>query len=245
MADQLLIGVTGPSRGCKWAWLAINWRLRRLGVAARYLSPQSGYPAEQFDGFIVSGGNDIDPAIYGGDVSLSPSVDPLRDEYELKILDEADARSLPVLGICRGMQLMNVHAEGSLIGDLKPLRKLTSNRATLLPRKKITVQRPSLLHQWLGSDTAYVNSLHHQAVATVGNGFRVSSRDRDGVIQSIEKTDGATQLGVQWHPEYLPQRPEQRQLLRCFVGECRDHWIARRAGGAGSQQRANPPAVVA
>lgn len=239
MADKLLIGVTGPSRGFKWAWLAIRWQLCRLGVAARYLAPRTGYPDGDFDGFIVSGGNDIDPAIYGGDVSSSPSVDILRDQYELKILDKADRQSLPVLGICRGMQLMNVHARGSLLGDLKPFRKLTSNRGTLLPRKRIHVRPDSLLHRWLGRLRPRVNSLHHQAVDTVGEGFSVSSHDRDGVIQSIEISDGPVRLGVQWHPEYLPQRPEQRRLFERFASACRKLRLARRVGVSAARERSD------
>lgn len=228
MAAKLLIGVTGPSRGIRWAWRAIRWRLRQLGVAARYLTPRTGYPAGEYDGFIISGGSDIDPAIYGGDVSRAPSIDPQRDQYELEILDEADRRVLPVLGICRGMQLMNVHAQGSLISDLKPFRKLTSNRGTLLPRKRIEVRRNSILHRWLGRLRPQVNSLHHQAVDTVGDRFIVSSHDRDGIVQSIESTQGPLRVGVQWHPEYLPQRPEQRRLFRRFVDACRKMRIAKR-----------------
>lgn len=229
MADhRLLIGVTGPGRGFRWAWYAIRWQLRRLGVEARYLPPAGGYPDERFDGFIVSGGNDIDPAIYGGDVSNSPSVDPLRDEFELLVLDEANRRSLPVLGICRGMQLMNVHAAGSLVGDLKPYRRHTLNRGTLLPRKPIQVTQNSRLHQWLGRATTRVNSLHHQGVDRVGDGFVVTSRDRDNIIQSIEGCDGPLRLGVQWHPEYLPQRPEQRRIFRYFAQTCREWRLAKR-----------------
>ena len=228
MAKQLLIGVTGPNRRLKWAWMALRWRLWRLGVAARYLPPDSGYPADDFDGFIVSGGNDIDPAIYGGDMSESPSVDPIRDAFELEILNEADRRRLPVLGICRGMQLMNVHAGGSLFSDLKPYRRLTSNRATLLPRKELTVRKGSLLHHWIGRTDPRVNSLHHQAVNSLGDGFAVAARDRDGIIQSIERDSGPLRLGVQWHPEYLPQRPEQRLLFSRFIARCGDVCSRRR-----------------
>ncbi|MBT8078613.1 MAG: gamma-glutamyl-gamma-aminobutyrate hydrolase family protein [Gammaproteobacteria bacterium] len=230
MADDLVIAVTGPSQGHKWAWRAISWRLRRLGVTAIYLTAQSGYPGKHIDGFIISGGNDIDPAIYGGDVSQSPSVDPSRDSYELSVIAEARRRDLPVLGICRGMQLLNVQAGGTLISDLKPYRRLTSNRGTLLPRKRIEVQEHSVLHRWLGKLNSRVNSLHHQAVAELGDGFTVSSRDRDGIIQSIENDRNALRVGVQWHPEYLPQRREHRRLFDCFVRACRANRQAQHAG---------------
>jgi len=256
MADDILIGVTGPSYGIKWAWTAIRWRMWRLGVNARYLTPLSGYPEDRFDGFIVTGGNDIDPAIYGGDMSESPTVDTQRDAYELEVLDEADRRQLPVLGICRGMQLMNVHAGGSLISDLKPLRRLTSNRATLLPRKAVSVRSDSLLHEWLGTSEPRVNSLHHQAVDRLGDGFAVSSRDRDDIVQSIEKHSGPLRLGVQWHPEYLPQRSEQRQLFARFIDRCRQvgsradarphntHSNHHRSGAEPTRQRDGDDALI-
>jgi putative glutamine amidotransferase len=110
---------------------------------------------------------------------------------------------------------------GSLVSDLKPYRVRTSNNGTLLPRKKITIKRDSMLHHWLDSDSVRVNSLHHQAINVVGKGLRVSSRDADGIIQSIESTGSTPRLGVQWHPEYMPQRREQRRLFESFVAACR------------------------
>ncbi len=229
MAHRLIVGVTGPSRGIPWAWLAIRWQLRRLGVDGEYLTPASGYPSRAIGAFIISGGNDVDPAIYGGDVSASPSVDPLRDEFELSVLDEARRRELPVLGICRGMQLLNVHAMGTLVSDLKPYRALTFNKGTLLPRKVVRVKSRSILHDWLGKTCTKVNSLHHQAVDAVGKGLAVSARDRDGIIQAIESVNGPLRVGVQWHPEYLPYRQEQRRLFARFLAACGAGEVLHRA----------------
>lgn len=221
MGRPVLIGVTGPSRRLPWAWWASRWHLRRCGAAAKYLTPAGGYPQGDFDGFIIGGGNDIDPAIYGGDVSGSRNVDPLRDQFELSVLNLAADRGLPVFGICRGSQLLNVHAGGSLHGDLKSLRKLTSNRGTLLPRKPVTIEKHSRLAAMLGADMTRVNSLHHQSVNEVGNGLVISARDRDGIVQGIEATEAPLRFGVQWHPEYMPQRHDQRRLFASFVDYCR------------------------
>ena len=214
--------MTGPARGIPWAWWATRWQLARHRASAHRLTPASGRLNERLGGVIIGGGNDIDPGIYGGDVSSSPSVDPERDSYELEVLAEADRRGLPVLGICRGAQLINVHAGGSLFGDLAPRRKLTSNKGTLLPRKEVSIEPESTLARWIGDTRSFVNSLHHQAVKETGSELRVTAHDRDGIVQAIENTAGPLRIGVQWHPEYLPQRRDQRQLFGCFVSACRD-----------------------
>ena len=222
MGQPVLIGVTGPSRGIRWAWWATRWHLRHCGAAARYLNATTGYPEKEFAGFVIGGGNDIDPAIYGGDVSISRSVDPLRDEFELGVLDLANERELPVMGICRGAQLLNVHAGGSLYSDVHHMRQLTSNKGTLLPRKQVSIDPSSRLASMLGADNSRVNSLHHQAMKGLGDGFVVSARDRDEIVQGIESTDEPLRIGVQWHPEYMPQRRDQRQLFQGFVDYCRE-----------------------
>lgn len=220
MARPVLIGVTGPNLRMRWAWWATRWHLHRCGASAHNLTVAGGYPAADYDGFIIGGGNDIDPAIYGGDVSSSRDIDPLRDEYELKVLDLAEQRGLPVLGICRGSQLMNVHAGGSLYGDVSSLRKHTLNRGTLLPRKHVTVVEDSALAKMIGAETTKANSLHRQAVKDVGQGFVVNAKDRDSIIQGIEAVAKPLRVGVQWHPEYMPQRPDQRRIFAAFVRYC-------------------------
>ena len=222
MGEPVLIGVTGPSHGIRWAWWATRWHLRRSGASARYLHAADGYPDGHFDGFIIGGGNDIDPAIYGGDVSASRNVDTLRDQFELSMLDLAAERSLPVLGICRGAQLLNVYAGGSLYSDLQDMRRHTSNTGTLLPRKHVTIEPESRLAAMLGADTSRVNSLHHQAVKTLGAGLVTSACDRDEIVQGIESLSEPLRIGVQWHPEYMPQRRDQRRLMQNFVDYCRE-----------------------
>lgn len=220
MADRLIIGVTGPSRGIPWAWWATRYQLQRAGVDARRLNASTGYPGKDIAGFIIGGGNDIDPAIYGGDVSKGRTVDPLRDEYELKVLDLADRHGLPVMGICRGAQLINVQAGGSLISDLRPRRVHTSNRGTLLPRKHVRVEEGSVLAEFIGGHATRVNSLHHQSVDRLGDNLVICAHDRDDIVQGIESTSGPLRIGVQWHPEYMPQRADQRRLFRYFVAAC-------------------------
>lgn len=226
MAERPVIGVTGPATGIPWAWWATRYQLRRAGAEARRLNASVGDPGDDLSGLIIGGGNDIDPAIYGGDVSKSRSVDPLRDKYELEVLELAEKRGVPVMGICRGMQLINVHAGGTLVSDLRVQRVHTSNRGTLLPRKQVHVTPGSMLVEFIGSETTCVNSLHHQAVDRTGDRLIVSARDRDDIVQGIESTSGPLRIGVQWHPEYMPQRDDQRRLFRYFVAACTDRTAA-------------------
>ena len=221
MAGRLIIGVTGPSRGIPWAWWATRWQLHRAGAVGRRLTAATGYPGDDVAGFIIGGGHDIDPGIYGGDVSKSRSIDTLRDEYELAVLELAEKRRVPVLGICRGAQLINVHRGGTLVSDLSDVRVHTSNKGTLLPRKVVSISPQSTLAGLVGSDTTRVNSLHHQAVERTGDNLVVSAVDRDDIVQGIESTTGPWRVGVQWHPEYMPQRPDQRRLFAGFIAACR------------------------
>jgi putative glutamine amidotransferase len=220
MDRRLIIGVTGPSHGIPWAWWATRWHLQRAGVVARRLNAEVGYPGDDIAGFVIGGGNDIDPAIYGGDVSESRSIDPLRDTYELSVLELADKRGVPVMGICRGAQLINVQRGGSLVSDLSKQRVHTSNRGTLLPRKVVSIFADTILADLIGGSATRVNSLHHQAVERTGDGLIVSGVDRDKIVQGIESVSAPWRVGVQWHPEYMPQRRDQRRLFEGFVAAC-------------------------
>lgn len=220
MAGALTIGVTGSDARLPWAWWATRWHLLRQGVDPRRLTPAGERDLRGCAGFVIGGGSDIDPAIYGGDVSRSPSVDPERDRFELFVLDHALREGLPVLGICRGAQLLNVHAGGSLFGDLRDLRVHTSNRGTLLRRNIVNVLADSRLADLLETDRLRVNSLHHQAVDRCGEGLAIVARDRDGIAQAIEADSEVLRVGVQWHPEYLPQARAQRSLFRGFARAC-------------------------
>lgn len=172
------------------------------------------------DGLLVSGGNDLSPALYGGEETHA-RIDPARDQHELEALELADARQWPVLGICRGSQLLNVAAGGNLHPDINHMRRRTSKRPHLMPRKLVMIERSSQLASITRHVVVRVNSLHHQAVDRLGDGFDVVARDRDGIVQAIERPAGPFRLGVQWHPEYLPCLAAQRRLFRALVDACR------------------------
>lgn len=151
------------------------------------------------------------------------SGDPGRDEIEVALIRQAEAEGKPVLGICRGAQLLNVQFGGTLHQDLEAFYVETPQIRTLRPRKRVEVEEGSLLSRIFGTRTCRVNALHRQAVDRLAEGLRVSAREPNGVVQAIEHPGRPFLLGVQWHPEYLPQVRRQRRLFEALVEEARRH----------------------
>jgi len=144
--------------------------------------------------------------------------DPERDQLESRLIREALSQGIPVLGICRGAQLMNVVLGGSLHQDIGHFyTEETSNIRSILPRKTIIVTPGSHLAEFIGSDRGFVNALHRQSIDRLGEQVEVSAREPNGVIQAIEKRDQRFFVGVQWHPEYMPQSKSQQALFRGLV----------------------------
>lgn len=156
-------------------------------------------------------------------VKMQRGYDPARDKLETRLLRQALNKGIPVLGICRGAQLLNVVLGGSLHQHIETLYNEEPHLRTLLPRKQILIEPRSHLHRILGRRRCYVNALHRQAVAQLGENVQVVARDMSGVVQAIEYSHsdfaGETPfaLGVQWHPEYLPQMREQQRLFHVLV----------------------------
>lgn len=168
----------------------------------------------RLDAVIITGGQDIHPAAWGGDTAvvrpgadprLDPSVhDTVRDGYESSIISAAINLGKPILGICRGHQMLNVALGGTLIADLAPSEVDHYPQAAPPTDGRddhVIHFAPSSLAATIYGPTARVNSWHHQAVATCGRGLEVSGWARDGVVESIE-VPGRPILGVQWHPEW-------------------------------------------
>ncbi len=163
---------------------------------------------ERLDGLLLSGSDsDLDPVYYGEEPHQKiGSVIPERDETDLILLDVAERRALPLLGICFGMQSLNVARGGSLIQDLAAQTpesiKHDQGQVVSRPSHHIRIEAGSLLAKLAGGETARVNSSHHQAVNKVGRDLRVIARAPDGVIEAIiDMRQDRFALGVQWHPE--------------------------------------------
>lgn len=216
-----LVVVTGPHRRLRFAWWATHFMLWLQGVRAVYLTSRSSYPVGPISGIVIGGGNDIEPEHYGETRSAERFYDPERDIFEMSMIRRAMKDNIPMLGICRGAQLINVVFGGSLLLDIRAQRRLTPNMNTTRPVKWVQLDRNSRLHQHVQLSRIKVNSLHRQAIGQVGDGLTVIGRDDDGFVQAVEGNFGFL-LGVQWHPEYLPYMPSQRRLFQLFAQAVRD-----------------------
>ncbi len=150
------------------------------------------------DGIVLTGGADIQPHRYGAEPDGHGEYEEVRDEFEFSLLGAAVARNIPVLGICRGIQLLNVYAGGTLRQHVP-----SHARYDLAPHvrvHRIAVRPGTLLSEIYGQEHIEVNSLHHQAIDTVGPSMVISARAEDGTIEAIELDDHSA-IGVQWHPE--------------------------------------------
>lgn len=180
-----------------------------------------------FDGFLFTGGQDIDPSIYGQDKLPECGYQAeLRDQQETYMIRRLMELDKPVLGICRGIQIMNAACGGSLYQDIfTQAPSKVVHRQPLpydLPHHQVAVAPNTMLHDIVGLSHLSVNSMHHQAVLTPAPGFRISAIAEDGMIEAIEHPGKRFMLGIQWHPEYLwKEYPSAQKIWQAFVSACR------------------------
>ena len=231
MADRPLIGVTGPRTRLPLGWWATQRVLRALGACPVHLMPGSslaGIP--RYSAVIIGGGDDIDAALYDGENPERASLDPERDAFEVEVIEAALRLNQPLLGICRGAQLLNVVLGGSLFGDIRARRIRTSNRRSPWPSKIATLEPDAKLCRIMSGGRSEItqfriNSLHHQAIDRLGEGLRVVARDADELVQAVECPQHLFRKGVQWHPEYLPYLFAQRRIFAALVDATRIYSI--------------------
>ena len=180
--------------------------------------PPSGEP---LDALIIGGGNDIGAEHYGGDVEEKVRTDPERDVLEIHWIERALKEDIPLLGICRGAQLINAVLGGNLHQDIRHMRRVTHNRPGLLPTKRVNLQPESHVAEICGKTRLRVNSLHHQAIKDPGKHLKVVGRDLDEIVQAVEGNPECRIVGVQWHPEYLFYVPAQFRLFRWLLSKAR------------------------
>ncbi|MDN7131629.1 type 1 glutamine amidotransferase [Halomonas sp. MC140] len=217
-----LIGITTSDQKSQLAWWFDWFAVWRHGGQPLRLSPERALP-DSLDGLIIGGGDDIQAHLYGAEVQLNVRLDPARDELELMLLEHFIPLQTPVLGICRGAQLINVHLGGTLDPDIYTTHEGLKRRRTVLPRKTVDIVGASQLHRLLGVTWCRVNSLHHQAVYQAGSGIDIVARDRDGLVQGIESREHDFLIGVQWHPEWLIFNRPQQRLIRALVAASKRH----------------------
>ncbi|MDO5532610.1 gamma-glutamyl-gamma-aminobutyrate hydrolase family protein [Sutterella sp.] len=179
----------------------------------------------RLDGLLLTGGADIDPALYGAEKSPACGEPrPERDRMEMAILRAAVKVKLPTLGICRGCQVLNVFYGGDLVQDIEselgvPNTVHHQEADYRVVTHDIVVEPGSLLAEIGGTDDIHVNSKHHQCVKTLGKGLRLGGRSKnDGIIESFDDPAHPFMLAVQWHPEMLSaERPEALALFKALV----------------------------
>lgn len=208
--------------------------VRRAGGEPRVFNPLEDQPEQivgEVQGVLMTGGVDIDPARYGDEPHATvTAIEPERDAFEFALLLAAREARLPVFGICRGLQVMNVALGGSLIQDIAA--EMTGILQHTLPTPpcavahEVWVSKGSRLwtlmqEKMADADTCSVNSRHHQAIKRLAPGFEVTATAPDGVIEAIECPNATFCLGVQWHPENFWRTGEFRPLFEGFIEACR------------------------
>jgi gamma-glutamyl-gamma-aminobutyrate hydrolase PuuD len=221
-SHEVVIGVPAVHETARWSvWeqpahlVAASYvsSITRTGAAAVLLPADAGAVSrylDRVDGLLLIGGSDIDPSFYGADPD--PRLEatyPERDEFEIALVGAALERSLPVLGICRGMQLINVALGGTLTQHLVDGSGQTSHRRVrgsfAGTEHEIVLEEGSLVAEAVGEPHHVARCHHHQGIDRPGEGLIVTARALDGVAEAIEAEDGRWLLGVAWHPEADPR----------------------------------------
>lgn len=227
---MITIGITDCS---KWQnyhdWLASN------DVAILKLSPKENNinDIDKCEGIILSGGEDVHPKYYGHPEwmdrkeELKLYINEERDEFEMRVIDKAYKKKIPILGICRGLQIANVYFKGTLIPDIKPESLKEHSKESASDKvHTLQVEPDSCLNGIVLGTSGEVNSAHHQAADKVGEGLKVSARAVDGTIEALELKDPSQHpflLLVQWHPERITgqKNPFASSLKERFLQEVR------------------------
>ncbi len=191
---------------------------------------------KQCSSLLLTGGNDIYPEFYSNlnDGNKQGDYIPERDKFEFKLLDYALYNNLPVLGICRGMQLINCKMGGSLIGDIETERGLNHRKISQTEDRihNVNISENSLMYEVVHEISGLVNSSHHQAVNRLGDGLEITAKADDGIIEGIEwesKENKPFMLGIQWHPERTSDKesPFSKNILERFKNETTKKIIER------------------
>jgi len=180
---------------------------------------------DELDGVVLTGGLDVDPALYGETPHATTETAPERDRFEIPLSQEAVRRDVPVFAICRGVQVLNVAAGGSLVQDIPSSVRSDLAHSITEPKDHVAhtvrVTPQSRLAAALGSaarlETCEVNSRHHQSVGRVAPEFVVTAVSADGIVEAIERPASAFCVGVQWHPENFWRTGEFAPLFEAFI----------------------------
>lgn len=233
-----VIGVTTSNRSGWRIFPLVAFNLWLAGGRALRWGAGRAADLGDVDGVIIGGGDDISPDLYGGKLVTSARLDPARDTLEQGLIEDAVSRGIPVLGICRGSQMLNVALGGTLHQDAYGVYRGSRFVRTILPRKDVQVVPGTRLDEISGTAPMRVNALHTQAVEDLADGLRIAARDGGGMVQAIERVSDPFAVGVQWHPEHLFYARRQRALFRALVVAAQARQQGRAQIGAVDQRTA-------
>jgi putative glutamine amidotransferase len=186
--------------------------------------------ASNIDGFLITGGGDIETSRYNGIIHPKVSnVDSDRDNLEFNIVELSFKHNIPLLGICRGIQVINVALGGNLYSDI-PSQFNSNIRHDLYPgfardieAHSVVINEDSQLERIFSGNNVNVNSLHHQGIKKLGAGLKATAFAPDGMIEAIEAENHSFLIGVQWHPEWMQKSPAMCDLFKAFINATGDN----------------------
>lgn len=201
--------------------------VRRGGGGYKLVVPGAASPLDGVSGVLLTGGEDVNPTLYGEVNRYSRRVNPERDNFELELLRDAFSRDLPILAVCRGMQLLTVAFGGSLHQDLseRASDSLDCERVTHRgpdhtdTTHPVCIEPNTMLGRCIDQQRLMVNSHHHQGIRELPANLRTSARSRDGLIEAVEHTSNTCVLGIQWHPERWPDKCSDA-IMKEFLAAC-------------------------
>ncbi len=229
--------VQSPSgeRERAFTYLTYVEAVRRAGAIPVLIPPQPENAEElmrELDGFLLAGGEDCDPAAYGEErhPTVTETMDERRQANDLALAGAAREQGVPMLGICLGMQVMNVAAGGTLLQDIDTQHDTEIRHASDpadRARHDVIVEKGTKLANVISAGETNVNSSHHQAVRKVGQGLRVTALAPDGIVEGVEDPRHPFYLGVQWHPEDMTGEDSATSLFTAFIEAARKHAQAK------------------
>jgi putative glutamine amidotransferase len=222
-----------------FAYLTYVEALRRSGAIPVVIPPQpenADAIAESLDGIVLAGGFDCDPELYGEEPH--PSVEPMdrrRQDNDLALARVARDRGIPTLGICLGLQMMNVAAGGSLVQDIDSQME-TDIQHDSTPenrvRHDVVVEKGTKLASILGERELNVNSSHHQAINKVADDLKITAHAPDGIVEGLEDPRHPFYVGVQWHPEDMKGEDSASSIFGAFVEAARNYHEQKKRSAA-------------
>lgn len=221
------------AHGQSWLLLADDYvhAIRKAGGSPLILptdaeGDDSPSVIEKLDGILISGGNDVSPRFYGERFDKHCGMlDTKRDQFELRLARLALEKDIPLLGICRGLQVFNVAQGGTLYQDLPSQIDFEEHSIWCGERNAathtVTILSDTPLADILGEETVWVNSFHHQGVRDLAPGLKPAARSQDGVVEAFWLPGKRFALAVQWHPEMMFDSPLQARIFTAFIDACR------------------------